>query len=530
MAMATVLSRAQDGMDAPLVHVEVHCGGGINSSMTIVGLAEAVVKESKDRVRAAITNCRFQFPIGHVTVNLSPADLPKEGGRFDLPIAVGILLASNQLPAGAADVIANCELYGELSLGGRMRPVKGALLAAIAAARVGHSLIIPEANAVEASLVATGSAAVANHLLQVVAHLVGSERLAFVEGAGSMVPFAAAPDLDEVRGQAHAKRALEIAAAGQHSLLFIGPPGTGKSMLAQRLGGLLPPMSEAEALEAASVRSVAGTPIDLSSWRRRPFRNPHHTASAVALVGGGSRPRPGEISLAHHGVLFLDELPEFDRRALEVLREPLESGTITISRAARQAEFPASFQLIAAMNPCPCGYLADPSGRCQCTSEKVQRYRSRISGPLLDRLDMHVEVPRVPFETLRAPASQAEKSAVVAERVCAARKLQQHRQGSTNAKLSNRQIDQLCRPTPSALTLLERAATSLGLSARAHHRVLKLARTIADLGNRPDIEPPHVSEALSLRKLDRAATNSGAPIAPVDIQGASAASRRESRR
>jgi magnesium chelatase family protein len=300
---------------------------------------------------------------------------------------------------------------------------------------------------------------------------------------------------------------LEIAAAGQHSLLFIGPPGTGKSMLAQRLSGLLPPMTEAEALEAAAVRSASGTPINLATWRERPFRSPHHTASAVALVGGGSRPRPGEISLAHHGVLFLDELPEFDRKVLEVLREPLETGAITISRAARQAEFPAGFQLVAAMNPCPCGYLADPSGRCRCSAERVERYRARISGPLLDRLDMHVEVPRVPLEALRIPARQIETSATVARRVQQAREMQRRRQGATNARLTNRDVEQVCRPKPAALALLERAATALGLSARGHHRVLKLARTIADLGDSEHIEPMHVSEALALRRLDRARAN-----------------------
>ena len=521
MAMATVLSRAQHGMDAPLVRVEVHVCSGLEC-MTIVGLPEAVVKESRDRVRAAIANCHFKVPDGRITVSLSPADLPKEGGRFDLPIAIGILLASHQLPASAAATLDKCELYGELSLGGEVRPVKGALLAAVAAARAGHSLIIPADNAAEASLVARCNAAVATHLLEVVGHMLGSASLEFVAGTGACPQQPTAfPDLDEVRGQAHAKRALEIAAAGEHSLLFIGPPGTGKSMLAQRLSGLLPAMTETEALEAASVRSVSGTRINLATWRMRSFRSPHHTASAAALVGGGPRPRPGEISLAHHGVLFLDELPEFDRRVLEVLREPLESGTITISRAARQAEFPASFQLIAAMNPCPCGYLGDSTGRCRCTAEKVQRYRSRISGPLLDRLDMHVEVLRVPLEALRMPTSQIEKSATVAERVCRARELQRGRQGCTNARLSNRQVEQLCRPTPPALTLLERAATVLGLSARAHHRVLKLARTIADLGNQPDIQPLQVSEALSLRKLDRAEASGGSSQAPPGAGGPS---------
>lgn len=510
--MATVLSRAQHGMDAPLVRVEVDVAGGL-PSLTIVGLPEAVVKESKDRVRAAISNCNFELPAGRITVNLSPADLPKEGGRFDLPIAVGILLASGQL--ANSEALQHCELYGELSLSGELRSVKGTLLAAVAAARAGHKLIVPSVNAREANLVTNCEVAGAGHLLEVAAHVIGSAALTFVAAAAPVAATDPGPDLSEVRGQQQAKRALEIAAAGQHSLLFIGPPGTGKSMLAQRLSGLLPAMSETEALEAAAVRSVSGSPINLATWRRRPFRNPHHTASAVALVGGGSQPRPGEISLAHNGVLFLDELPEFDRRVLEVLREPLETGTITISRAARQAEFPARFQLVAAMNPCPCGYLSDPIGRCRCTAEKVQRYRARISGPLLDRLDMHVEVPRLPLEALRTPAHQIEASATVAARINVARELQQHRQGTTNARLSNREVDQWCCPTPAALALLERAATTLGLSARAHHRVLKLARTIADLVDSPTIQPAHVSESLALRRLDRARANGSSLPAPL---------------
>ena len=509
MAMATVLSRAQLGMDAPLVRVEVDLGPGL-PRFTIVGLAEAVVKESRDRVRAAITNSNLAMPDGRVTVNLSPADLPKDGGRYDLPIALGILLASGQVPA---ESLLNSEFYGELSLGGEVQAVHGALLAAVGAARINHSMFLPRANAAEAALVPGCRIAVVSNLLQVVGHATGTTPIEFVTGTTPDSLINNESDLRDVRGQEHAKRALEIAAAGSHSLLMIGPPGTGKSMLAQRLPGLLPPMSEDEALEVAAVRSVAGMPINTAQWRVRPFRSPHHTASAVALVGGGKMPRPGEISLAHHGVLFLDELPEYERHVLEVLREPLESGVITISRAASQAEFPASFQFIAAMNPCPCGYLGDVRGNCRCTSEQVQRYRARLSGPLLDRLDLHVEVLRVPMDVLRADNSNIEPSAKVAKRVARLRELQVTRQGCANARLRSRDIEQLCRPTSSARKLLDRAANQLGFSARAYHRVLKVARTIADLGDTAAIDSAHIGEALSLRKLDRGGPASASPTA-----------------
>lgn len=499
MAMAAVLSRAQLGMDAPLVRVEADISPGL-PRFTIVGLAEAAVKESRDRVRAAIVNSNLVMPDGRVTVNLSPADLPKEGGRYDLPIALGILLASEQLPA---ESLRECEFYGELSLGGEVQGMQGALLAALAATRAQRPIVVPCANKMEAALVSGCRMAVVSNLLQVVEHARGTAPLEFTLGSAPPLSSRVESDLSEVRGQESAKRALEIAAAGAHSLLFLGPPGSGKSMLAQRLPGVLPAMSENEALEVAAVRSAAGVAINTSQWRVRPFRAPHHTASAVALVGGGTKPRPGEISLAHHGVLFLDELPEYERRVLEVLREPLETGAITISRAARQAEFPASFQFIAAMNPCPCGYLGDLSGKCRCTAEQVQRYRSRLSGPLIDRLDLHIEVLRVPVEVLRNPRARVESSAEVATRVAHAREVQLARQSCVNARLRNRDIDRLCRPTNKARQLLDRASTKLGFSARAYHRVLKVARTIADLAGADQIDTAQIGEALSLRKLDR---------------------------
>ncbi len=506
MALCVLHSRARVGISSPPVTVEVHLSGGL-PAMSIVGLPEMAVKESKDRVRGALLNGRFQFPMGRVTVNLAPADLPKEGGRFDLAIALGILGASGQIPAND---LGGLELLGELALSGDLRPVSGVLPAALAVRAAGRELILPAENAPEAALVGGLKLRGARHLSEVCGHLGGTSPLPVYAPAELAVRAPDYPDLSEVRGQEHAKRALEVAAAGGHSLLLIGPPGTGKSMLANRLPGLLPPLSEADALEVAALRSVADcAPFDPQTWQVRPFRSPHHTASGVALVGGGSNPRPGEISLAHLGVLFLDELPEFDRRVLEVLREPLESGRIHISRAARQAEFPARFQLVAAMNPCPCGYLGDASGRCRCTAEQVARYRGRISGPLIDRIDMHVEMPRLDLSRLAAPDEGAQGqdaasgSAAARARVCDARACQEARAGRLNSALRPREIERDCVLGDSGRRLLEQALTRLALSARAYHRILKVARTIADLAGAERIEVPHLSEAVGYRRLDR---------------------------
>jgi magnesium chelatase family protein len=500
MSLAVVRSRALAGMDAPSVSVEVHLANGL-PGMAIVGLADAEVRESKDRVRAALQNSGFELPNRRITINLAPADLPKESGRFDLPIALGILAASEQIPAAALD---RYEFAGELSLSGELRPIRGALAMTFAMHRspdgAKRAFVLPAANADEASLVGDAAVYPACTLLEVCAHFAAQTddmRLTRQRPPEALAP-PSYPDFADVKGQQHVKRALEIAAAGLHSVLMVGPPGAGKSMLASRFPGLLPPLTMDEALESAAIQSLAGR-FSIERWRRRPFRSPHHTSSGMALVGGGGVPRPGEISLAHHGVLFLDELPEFSRHVLEVLREPLESGHITISRAARQADFPASFQLIAAMNPCPCGWLGHPSGKCRCSQDAVLRYQDKISGPLLDRIDLQVPVSAMAPESMAAQAD-GEASSAIAERVARAHAIQLDRQGKANQRLSTREIDRHCELDDAAEQLLRNAMRHLHWSARAYHRVLKVARTIADLGDATRLQSGHVAEAIQYRR------------------------------
>ena len=507
MSLAVVHSRALDALEAPEVTVEVHLANGL-PSVTLVGLADTEVKEARERVRAALQNSGLEFPANkRITVNLAPADLPKESGRFDLPIALGILAASGQIDAAR---LARFEFAGELSLSGELRPVRGALAMALALRRMGgpggltgRALVLPRSSAQEAALVEGLLIHGAGHLLDVVRALLPGdanlhEPLPLAQ-AQPRNPPVALPDMRDVKGQSAAKRALELAAAGGHSVLMVGPPGTGKSMLAQRFAGLLPALTHDEALESAAVLSLTGA-FSHERWAQRVLRAPHHTASSVALVGGGSPPRPGEISLCHHGVLFLDELPEFPRAALEALREPLETGRIVISRAARQAEFPARFQLIAAMNPCPCGHQGSPLRACRCTPDAVARYQGRISGPLLDRIDVQVEVPAVPAPALAA-APDGEPSAVIAARVALARERAMQRQGCTNAALSGEALDQHCALDAGASNFLQTAAARLGWSARSFHRVLRMARSVADLAGGESIEAAHLAEAIQCRRV-----------------------------
>ena len=497
MSLAVINSRTQLGTQAPHVSVEVHLSPGI-PGMTMVGLPETVVKESKDRVRSALINSQFNFPAKRITINLAPADLPKQSGRFDLPISIGILAASAQIPQNQ---LHKYEFIGELALTGHLRSVPGVLPIALAAKKQNHGLILPIENAKEASLIEGLQVLPAKHLLDVCAHICGEDSITPYQGQlQSNINRTKQFDMQDVKGQFQARRALEIAAAGGHNLLFIGPPGTGKTMLASRLVSILPPLTTDEAIEVATIASILGQTDIVKKFGIRPYRQPHHTASAIALVGGGAHPKPGEISRAHNGVLFLDELPEFDRKVLEVLREPLESGSIAISRANHQAEFPANFQFVASMNPCPCGYAGIPDKQCSTCDIKKHHYLSKLSGPLLDRIDLHIFVPALSKGALSNYQDSPEDSKTIQARVIQARKKQYARQHKINCDLLGKQIDQFCHLGKKEQAILDNAMDKLNLSARAYHRTLKVARTIADLGDAEIIQVPHITEALGYRE------------------------------